>query len=383
MSWALLTNIVIQRNWLKALNKNNSGNSVLVQNLSSPGGNSYRILNIFRENIDKYNPALVIVMDGMNNYWNMEGRQLFSKNPAFNKLKSGFYSLRVYKLFKIIKISLKKKIFAKNDPPANISTPEQGSYEKNMQSYRETGRSDLAIKETSDLLDRYPEKYELRARLATLLREDGKYDLALENAKKMLEHASLNSKASAYLHLELVYIYRAKKIWDLARKEIDYAVQDISIIQSVFPELRNICSQDSSLNFNQEIQKIRSLIGAIHGKEGTDILDNLLYLENNKKERVTILESDLSNLIDIAMKNDIELVFMTYPFNLWVNGIIRNTAVKHNIILVDNEIIFKRETDRERFFNLDGHCNELGYRLIAQNLSAALLKTKNFAAGIK
>jgi hypothetical protein len=83
------------------------------------------------------------------------------------------------------------------------------------------------------------------------------------------------------------------------------------------------------------------------------------------------------------MKNDIELVFMTYPFNLWVNDIIRNTAVKHNIILVDNEIIFERKTSREKFFNLDSHCNELGYRLIAQNLSVALLETKIFAARIK
>lgn len=366
----------------KMLNENNIMGLIKVQNLGSPGGNSYRILRIFRENINRYNPVLVIAMVGMNNYWNLEGKQSFPRNPILGKLNLDIHSLRLYKLFKIIKINLQNKALVNNYSSVDADIPKQESYEKNMQFYRETGRSDLAIKETTDLIGIYPNRYELKARLTTLLREDGKYDLALRNAKKTLEQISLNSKASAYLHLELVYIYRAKKLWDLARKEIDYAVQDISIIQSVFPELRNICNQDSNLDFNQEIQKIRCLIHTIHGKKGTDVLDSLLYLENNKDERERVLKADLLNFIDIAMKNNIKLVFMTYPFDLWVNEIIRNTATKHSIILVDNETIFKSEKNRERYFNLDGHCNELGYRLIAQNLYIAL-KTKIFTTGIK
>jgi len=114
----------------KMLNENSSRSLIQAQNLGSPGGNSYRILKIFRENINKYNPVLVIAMVGMNNYWNLEGRQLFSQNTVLEKLKLDIYSLRVYKLFKIIKISLKKKAFAENNPPANVSAPEQGSYEK-------------------------------------------------------------------------------------------------------------------------------------------------------------------------------------------------------------------------------------------------------------
>ncbi len=86
----------------RMLNEGGIEKKVNVQNLGSPGGNSYRILNIFTENINKYNPDLAIVMVSLNNGWNLEGMQRFYQSPIFKGLKLDIYDLRIYKLWKIL-----------------------------------------------------------------------------------------------------------------------------------------------------------------------------------------------------------------------------------------------------------------------------------------
>lgn len=386
----------------KMLNEGRIEKKVNVQNLGSPGGNSYRILKIFRENINKYNPEIAIIMVGTNNDWNLEGMQRFSQSYILKKTKFDIYDLRIYKLWKILTMSLSKKIAKTSQekldmnnqlphqknlthkkesvtlaPQAQIPVLEWGAYKKKVDSFREADRSDLAIEEINNMLKKYPGAYQLQGELVLFLREMGNYDLALEYAKKTLAGAPLDQQQNAYMHMELVYIYRAKKYWDLARKEMDYALEDISYIQSVFPELVYICNnKESGLDFTIEAEKIRKLISTIHGEKGIEIWDTLLYLEKNQEEKFRIVEADLLELINIARKNNIKLILMTYPIWVSANEVIRKVALKYNIPLIDNELIFKEKPNKEEFLNLDSHCNAKGYEMVAANIYSTLFRIR-------
>ncbi|MBU3911711.1 MAG: hypothetical protein KKD90_03910 [Candidatus Omnitrophica bacterium] len=364
------------------LDRIDADRKIVVKNLGSPGGNSYRILKIFTENIDTYKPDIVVIMVGMNNDWNLEGMQRFYQGPLPKSLKIDLYDLRIYKLYKLASMRLKKRISAVSEAGKKqinltgaqnrISGKEIKALQEKVKFYRETGRSDLAIRELDNMLDRYPDGY---GNMVLFLREICDYNTALEYAKKALQY----SKDNMWIHMELVYIYRAKKDWLLARKEMDYAVQDISVIQNVFPEMKNICNNESGLDFQVESDKIRTLIATIHGKNGTRIWDTLLYLEKNQEERSRIFASDLSALIKIASERDVRLILMTYPVRASVNDIILKTAAKNGIVLVDNESIFNAKIDKDKFFAPDRHCNGRGYGVVAGNVYSRLLKMGVFS----
>jgi lysophospholipase L1-like esterase len=61
------------------------------------------------------------------------------------------------------------------------------------------------------------------------------------------------------------------------------------------------------------------------------------------------------------------------------NNAAREISQEYNIALVDNERFFEEEakhTDIEQFFTSDGHCNEYGYRIIAENTYRELIERK-------
>ena len=96
-----------------------------VVNLGIPGINSSQVLNRFRNYLSKYNPDLVIVMIGINDSWNFEGKQYFKKfynGNIFKKVYIGMElflnRLRLYQFFKLVLISNKFK------SPQYISFPD-------------------------------------------------------------------------------------------------------------------------------------------------------------------------------------------------------------------------------------------------------------------
>lgn len=357
----------------KMVNEVRKEKKINVQNLGSPGGNAYRILKIFIENINQYNPHVAIVMIGMNNDWNLEGMPNLLKNT-----KLDIYDLRIYKLWRILTMSLHNKMAKEPQdkpeaPQVQIPVLEWQAYKKKVESFREVGRSDLALEEINSMLKKYPGARQIEAESVLYLREMGNYAVAETLAKKVLTTSPPDPQANAYMHLELVYIYRAKKEWQLARQELDYVIEDLMFIQSVFPELKAICNEESGLDFNKEIVLLRERAHTIHGKKGTQILDTLLYIEKNKEAKSKILESDLLKLIHTAKQNSIQLILMTYPFSVSTNEVIRKVAKKYNTRLIDNELIFDKRPHKEELFNLDSHCNAKGYALIATNIYSTLL----------
>ncbi|MDD4939442.1 MAG: GDSL-type esterase/lipase family protein [Candidatus Omnitrophica bacterium] len=353
------------------------GKKITVQNLGSPGGNSFRILKILRENIPKYNPHIVIVMVGMNNNWNLEGMERFRQKGILNSIKSRVYDLRLYKLWEILSLGWEKKA-AKNAEDGrqyNATDPESEAYVEKMKIYKEKGQIDLALQETRNMLEKYPNSCSSNAQFALFLREAGDYDSAIQYAEKALKYAPDDPRHNAYIHLELLYDYMAKKDWGSAREEIDLVLPEPALIQSALIELKNICDAGTGLDFVKEAESLRESIFRIHGRKGAEILEAFIYLQKNREQKIKIIKEDLAQLMRISRENNIKMILMTYPHIDDANGAARKIASQFEVPLIDNEFEFQGRMDKEGLFNFDGHCNAKGYKLIATNLYSTLLNS--------
>lgn len=368
--------------------KQTYGERIQVSNLGSPGSNSYRALNILTQNIHQVNPDLIILWVGANNFWNLEGSERFYRKSMLSRLKAGAFRLRTYKLLRILTLGLRAKLSAheKNRINYSASTPtvQQPNYideaeldrlRADVNSYRKIGRSDLAINEIKLMLKKYPQAWNLKESLLLFLREAGENDLALEIAKQILKNIPEDPKRNANIHFEMLTIYRTKKNWSLARQEINYTLEDISNISIVSSELRAICCKESGLDYNTELKSVYKLVGLIHGQRGQAILDRIIEIDRDSEKSGQIFEFDLQECIKIAAQNKAKLLLMTYPMFFSSNSTIRKVALNNNVELIDNEMVFEKEPARDSLFAADGHCNQKGYALIAENIYSNIIKT--------
>jgi lysophospholipase L1-like esterase len=372
------------------IGKGAEGSKVAVYNLGSPGGNSYRIFKIFQARVDEFKPHVAIVLVGTNNAWNQEGAQRFSQYSFFHRVKLDIGEWRICKLWNIFLVNARRAIKRKlpfsytitkdslqKDPlsqqafysisQSSVSPPGFRKHATKINELRQTQRSDLVIDAIKNALQEYPQALDLHVELVRLLREQGEWDAALEHGKKIVDRVPDRSLLYGPLHQELVGIYRAKGEWNLAREEMKYAVKDMAMICRVFAELKAVCTE-SGLIFNEECGNLRKQIKAMHGSRGTRILDALMRFDKDAEIQFSVLEHDILAIAALARKKQVQFFMMTYPFSLSVNSSIRRIAARYGIKLIDNESLFRDTTNSKDFFNLDGHCNAQGYRLMAKNI---------------
>lgn len=380
------------------LNQDSARFRFIVDNYGSPGGNSFRILKIFKKYIRSQKPDLVIVMVGMNNSWNLEGRTHYGFSRFLNKLGFDVKDLRVYKLGVLLKAGLQKKlntmkrenkilIFKEEinksevkkcgrlfDKSKNVFVPldEWNALRHNEDEYRARGDSGQAINSLLSALKKYPNSCQIKRELIMFLREQGNYVAAIKSAQWVLDNCCLSRNELGYVHLNLAYCYGAKKMWQDARREIDCLLESEPLVESAFAELQVVCNAANGYNFKTEFNKIKNLVNSLYGKEVVRKLDQLFYLTQRRNELTRMFQEDLSGIADSAAERGIPLIFMTYPVFVDLNREIRNSARTKGVVLIDNEAIFDKRADKKNLFVADGHGNAKGYRLIAQNIYSAM-----------
>lgn len=101
------------------------------------------------------------------------------------------------------------------------------------------------------------------------------------------------------------------------------------------------------------------------------------------------IKSDFTEMVAICRSQDIPVIMQTFPndgydkFGIGINQAIRETAQELGVPFVDQQELFieyfeDKDLDRSKYFEFpstdryhvtgEGHCNEMGYRLMAQNL---------------
>ena len=322
--------------------------------------NSSTVLKHIESDIDKYSPAMIIVMTGCNDTWSLENTD-FHISKELDFLKKTDIILSKSKIYKLIKISFLniRGAIVKNDlkfPKVDDENYEGHFNNKKAEMYYNSGNSYMF---------------------------EGKYETALTEFK----NAESLEPENPWVHWRLACVYsQSFSRYDLAREEAMLAVKygDSSIIGHVIMIIRNknISGQDDR-KFYAALKELELIVDNNYKPEDKDkakrYLKQLYLYNKNDNEIKKIISCNLNEILRITQRNRIKLILMRYPMYLPGEDAIKSFSDKYNIPLVDNYAIFKdmlNRVKREDLFVLDGHCNAEGYRLIAENLYNTLIKKK-------
>ncbi len=338
------------------LNKDNQRQKFIVYNYtghsSCPGLNSSRLLKILDENITKYQPHIIIVLIGMHNRWNLIDSNYFlftnhSWKLYLYRLDSLLTRLRIYKLLKITIGNLKYKFFKNNTTQKVIieeirENPGAEVHLRLAEQYNSySGNHSLAIEEYKKVLDLDPDNDKAYARLGRIYENQNKYEMAAVQFKKALQINPNNLLARN--RLWNVYFKQGKK--ELALKELEEYLR-------IYPQ-------------NEGLRCILRF-----GLPSVEIFEDD-ELQNK------LLKYDLEGIVKTCLYRNVIPILLTYPYASPRDKIRMEVAKKYKIPFIDIASVFKRlrlsEGYREQdYFSQDGHCNENGYRIMAEEIYKVL-----------
>jgi len=337
---------------LERLLRRNINEGINVINAGRMGNTSSLLLNNFKKDISMHNPDIVIVMVGLNNFWNLEDSSYFilykDKAGYFEKMNNALSRLRIYKLIKIGYLSYK------NNRKNNLN-----------RIYAEING------ESSKL-----------SSLGTDLFLKGRYNLARET----LQRAAALDKNNYVPHLWLAHIYNARSEFKEGREELWKAIETIDEWDNglVYDVICRIPIQKDSGAAKIELNKVKGYIKTKYSgdnekrKSLVKIIDARLDFLEDKQVSSRVLEYDLEKIIKLAKSNGVTLILQTYPHDVSsLYDVFHKISNKYNTPLVDNFKAFKeieRHGSIEDFFVPDKHCNDKGYGVIAQNTYNALVE---------
>ena len=344
----------------KGINKN-----IEVVNKGIGGNTSSLLANNLEKEIIKYAPHLVIVMIGVNNRWNYEKSSyfnLYKEHIGFlGWLDKNFSDWRVTKLMKIISLRVKSMTGRNNNQDFSaerirqilISDVKSGSlsaYETGLNFYSE-GKIELARGKYIEALNIDRNNYAARLRLALIDASRKQYLLARDEMWQAIY--TINSKA---------YLYYVNVIFNLL-DQLD----------------------DDSINRRFELGKLNDYLKADYKGPDKKRLLRMIRVKLNTYENDKILTDvinyDFREILKISKRRNVPIILQTYP-RYWhhlFNNAAREISNEYNIALVDNEKFFEEEAkhaDIGQFFTSDGHCNEYGYGIIAENTYKELIERK-------
>ncbi len=100
------------------------------------------------------------------------------------------------------------------------------------------------------------------------------------------------------------------------------------------------------------------------------------FYQQNQSYILSSTKNNIQKMVDIAKLNNIIPVMLTYP-SAGINYLIREIAKENQLLLVDNEKIFKNYNFDDLVLTQDNwHPNEKGYKLISQNIMDNLIENK-------
>lgn len=314
------------------LNKYGAGIKFSVINTGKPGIRTPYILTQLENDLERYDPDIIVAMIGINDAYLMPYR----KKALDTRLETFLKSFKLYRLLSILKTGIASRTKATSfchskdvmSSKAGIAQEENEEYS----GYLETAWSYLGKGEVKE---------------------------AIKMAEKSIEADPGNVKA--YFWLTQAYANylptEHAKMAELYEKIVELRPDENKAIAFL------ACYYD--INGNEPLarkyaEKIKLL---------------------NRDFFIPAFRHNYRRIKDIAYKKNIKLVCVQYPMRSVAQ--LKGVFETHDsIVFVDNEQIFKTAVKKEGYFEyfIDnfggdfGHCTEKGNRLLAQNIANAILK---------
>jgi tetratricopeptide (TPR) repeat protein len=382
--------------------------------------NTSQILNDFAAWEDEIKPDLVVVLAGCANTFNYWGYHAYKRGSSvLSKMQDQLYRIRIFKLIKLLQKRfpdaiglLKVRIKA---------SPGNADYNAGLGSiYTELNQYGKAIELFKDRIKVDPNDANNYRDLGYVYKKLGDYTQSIECFKKAIKACPGDPELYAEIGKTYLLVNESDKaiswfkrgiavdashssnyygigcVYSWLRKHeeaikwfkkgirvnpddsnnytgIGYAYRDSGRPEKAMPWFKQgirVNPDDKTIELMAEAAKRNPL-----AKEYIKMFENKrrIGLEARKW-----MESDLEKIIGICREKQIRIVLQNYPQEWEFLSPSREFAEKHGALFVDNRKAFnemwERGERREDYFVPDGHCNDLGYSLMAKNIYDVILK---------
>ncbi len=328
------------------LNSNTAGVSFKVINRAEPATNSSLILADFDRFLESAQPNMVIILAGGANLWNAYGysRSLHGKT-LLSIITDLLYEIKLYKLVRLLWYNVGQK------------SQDQRDYKTSFQDRAQKDRQ------------YYVAKAKQLSRACRLVE-------AREYFKKVIQ---LNpNDPQAYCALGIISDH--KEALELFIKSIEVSKRTDPMLYAHFPPLF-FNTDDLALK-----NKILKFLYAHKDRDqaAKDTIEMLLDKQWHAERLKKWILSDLRKMIDTCRRMKIKVIIQNYPAeSLYsvINSFLNEFALKESIPLVDNAKVFRyllEKGDNEyHYFVPDKHCNERGYKIMAENVYQKVMEEIN------
>jgi lysophospholipase L1-like esterase len=360
---------------LQRMLNNNSSKKFIVFNGGIPGSNSSNLYNNLENNIQRYNPNIIIVLVGSNDDSNFMQSNYFlfvnkSSSVYLHHLDSLLSDMRSYKFLKAIVINFYSKIGPKMKLRAAYSLGD----DEILKLLPEKVDKNTIKKVPQELIDEMEKCLEL----GELYLSQTKINLAIAEFKKANALNPYDDRP--YYMLGLIYLHYSAELGLKDR----HALGEQEFKKAIEINPFNIAAHTGLFNtYYRTGKKILALeeLSIIHRLNPNEewVSRILTYgLPDIKDTEIfnKLLRYNLQNIIALITSKKIKIIIQNYPGN-WQNECLRQIAKINKLPFVDNEIVFKRLKcldgyKQQDYFAEDGHPNANGYRVIANNVYRVL-----------
>ncbi|MCD4779496.1 MAG: tetratricopeptide repeat protein [Candidatus Omnitrophica bacterium] len=373
------------------LNEKLPGTTFSVINEGVPATNTTAILSNLEENLNDYNPHVVVTMMGINDYSDTPRQVLFS-----NTIDNPFLeSLRVFKLFKFLltQVSQNFSFIILQDHTwlyrLNKGIQNDEYFIKLADYYIFQGERFKAMDVLLKAVELYPNSAQVYSELGWYYVYQNENNLAQKMLKKAIE---LDPKTTeAYVILGRYYrnqqdFIKAERTLSMAVKMNRDNIEAYYELAKSYWDQKNYADAEKvlleAIKVDPQDADMYSLL-AVFSLEQNKYGAAETYFQMSKELRLRSFNQttkvNYNKLKDIVTKRGIQLVCVQYPMRS-VNDLTLLFDNHDGVIFVDNEKIFKDAVANSSYweyfidmFATDfGHCTTKGDRLLAQNIVNAL-----------
>lgn len=413
------------------LNQRNIGVKFSVVNKAIPAIDTSIILSLLEDNLDKYNPDMVITMIGI------KDTRSYGSSKAFIAFLT---SLRIYKFIRLLWQNIITKVRtvgiceAKENtlfPSNNPSLPANGNDQKDYKFYIELGKyyhsrgqyrkAEKIFKKAIEIDPKTDRAYlELRwcyrmqkkhgkaeemlkkaieihpkntwtyFELGWHYRDHKKYDKAERMLKKAIEIDQKNDRA----YFELGWCYRDQAKYDKAKEMFKKAV-DVNIYnrayfiliwdyikQKEYDKAEDMLKK--AIEEKPEDARFYNIAAILYEKQGRSKAAERYFRKVNRlRSRYynSVTHHNYQKLKKVVTRRGIKLVCVQYPLRS-IGPLKKMLEPIEGVVLVENVSTFRKvlkQEDHDEYFTDMfagdfGHCTIKGHRLIAENIASAILK---------
>ncbi len=361
--------------------------------------NTAQVLERLPAEIEKTDPDMVVILVGVANSWNHWGFVRFGKGgKVVITTSDNIERIRTYKLAKILasdvaEISRQRSYREQREREENLIYRGRLNDSRGANSFLSYGvgcqflqRKNLDKAEEHFLqgIEENPDNSANYTGMGFVNMSRGTFDEAVEWFKQVIDRRPEMYRTYG----EIGFAYFRQGIYDKAVEWFEKALE-------IEPESAargawyggymtlSVCYERSGEKEKaEEARKLANKMGDVHR------IAQALVPELRAEDFRNWIIADFREMVTLCKEKGIEVIMQTFPnnaydkYNIGVNRAIREAALELGVPFVDHERLFteyfiREGKDRDGYFEFpgndgyqtgEGHCNELGYRLMAENI---------------